>query len=558
MKINKFLLGAFALSVGFASCSNEEPIKGDNGGATADGEKYVAVRIQSVGDNGSRAAGEGFEEGVGTESKITAENIRFYFFTDQKRPFLMSKKGINGSLASDETNMVKPNAITENITTDGTHSTLNGVLILGTPTEAYKGNKPAYVICVANPTSSIAFEKFENQNMENLLDIKATAPTSFESENEDEELTFVMTSSTYMDATGNIIYYTDLDGKIFDKADDAQKTPADIYLERLASKVRATGLQEWPIKEADENNQLVDALFDIHTLDADNKVVINEDVKLTVDLTGWRLRNKASNNYAIKNLRKSWFDAAPFKGQDNVNVDLVAWNPDNYHRSYWTDPSSVLDSEITNVPFDIYDAGQFKNKNFSSTNPQENIVYCYENTIQPASASDRANRSTAIAVRGVVKMDGQPVNLCKWGGDYYAEEALQQMIINNYNGSVNDKDKLEASAVEFKKYTVEGARSNTWYAYVMVNGEEVNTGYRYSNISRWIDGQTSYVVNVKHMFDKYGVVRNHIYDYEFTNVVGLGVPGNDPKNPDPETETYLAARVHVLNWHVVSNKVVLE
>ncbi|MDE5953062.1 MAG: hypothetical protein K2G72_00035, partial [Duncaniella sp.] len=70
MKINKFLLGAFALSVGFASCSNEEPIKGENGGGTTDGEKYVSVRIQSVGDNGSRAVGEGFEEGIGNESSI--------------------------------------------------------------------------------------------------------------------------------------------------------------------------------------------------------------------------------------------------------------------------------------------------------------------------------------------------------------------------------------------------------------------------------------------------------------------------------------------------------
>ena len=83
MKINKFLLGAFALSVGFASCSNEEPIKGDNGGAT-DGEKYVTVRINSVGDIGSRADTDNDFEGPAegsSEGNVTEENIRFYFFT---------------------------------------------------------------------------------------------------------------------------------------------------------------------------------------------------------------------------------------------------------------------------------------------------------------------------------------------------------------------------------------------------------------------------------------------------------------------------------------------
>ncbi len=539
MKINKFLLGAFALSVGFASCSNEEPIKGDNGGTT-DGEKYVSVRIQSVGDNGSRVAGEGFEEGIGNESSITATNIRFYFFTKDGRPFVMSKTGVNGEVSN--TNMVAPTEITTNNTTDGQPASMNGVLVLGTAAEGYEGNNPAYVICVANPTSSISFDSFANKNMESLLSIEANAPTNLQASS-----SFVMTSSTYIE-DGKLIYFTDLTGKIFDTADKAKETPADIYIERLASKVRATGLNESTVKEYNDAKELEDATFAIHTLSADNNVELTVDKNLSVELTGWRLRNTATNNYAIKNLLTSWLTAEPF----------AAWNIAALHRSYWTNPSSSSDNDIAHVDFDIYKESEFSNKNFSTENPDVNIVYCYENTIQPASPSDRDNKSTAIVVRGIVKMDGQPVDLCKWGGDYYTEEALKQVIINTYNMNVNDVDKLTAAAVDFKKYTQSDAKSNTWYAYVQTATGEVHNGYRFSNISRWIDGQTSYVVNVKHMGDKFGVVRNHIYDYEFTNVVGLGVPGNDPKNPDPETETYLAARVHVLNWHVVSNKVVLE
>ncbi|MDE5960756.1 MAG: hypothetical protein K2H08_03440, partial [Duncaniella sp.] len=403
MKINKFLLGAFALSVGFASCSNEEPIKGENGGGTTDGEKYVSVRIQSVGDNGSRAVGEGFEEGIGNESSITPDKIRFYFFTKDGRPFVMSKTGVNGEVSN--TNMVAPTEITTNNTTDGQPASMNGVLVLGTAAEGYKGNAPVYVICVANPTSSIPFEKFANQNMESLLSIEANAPTNLQANS-----SFVMTSSTYFDGN-NLIYYTDLTGKIFDTADKAKETPADIYIERLASKVRATGLKESTVQEYNDAKELTAAKYTIHTLNAANEVEITADKNLSVELTGWRLRNTATNNYAIKNLLNSWLTAAPFD----------AWNISELHRSYWTNPSSSSDTDIAHVDFDIYNEAEFSNKNFIAETPTANIVYCYENTIQPASLSDRDNKSTAIVVRGIVKMDNQPVKLCKGGGDYYTE-----------------------------------------------------------------------------------------------------------------------------------------
>lgn len=547
MKFNKFLFGAAALSMGvFASCSSDEPVKGPDGGnGNAEGDKYVAVRIQSVGDFGSRAAGDGFEEGIGNENKITAENVRFYFFTKDGRPFVMNNSGVNGTVSN--TNMVAPVSLNNEILTDGEKGTIEGVLVLGTAAEGYKGNEPAYVICVANPTSCIPFEKFANKTMSSLLDIPANAPTLT------AESTFVMTSSTYYDANNKLTYFTDLTGKIKDSAAAAEGDPADIYLERLAAKVRATGLQEWPVKEKDGEN-LKDATFNIRVLNAaDGTTSVSEGVKLAVELTGWRLRNIAANNFAIKNLLAEWITPA--------TQPFAAWNIADLHRSYWTNPSSQTANDITNVSYDIYNAAQFNLVNFDKATPTANVVYCYENTLQPTngSVSDRANSATAMVVRGIVKMNGTEVDLCKWGGDYYTEDAFKQVIIENYNQGKNDKDKLTADAVGFELDTRPTAPANTYYAYVTDKlGQPVHNNYRFSNISRWIDGQTSYVVNIKHMGDKFGVVRNHIYDYTFENVVGLGVPGNTPNNPDPEKETYLAARVHVLNWHVVSNNVVLE
>ena len=180
--------------------------------------------------------------------------------------------------------------------------------------------------------------------------------------------------------------------------------------------------------------------------------------------------------------------------------------------------------------------------------------------VQPTSVTDRPTDATAMVVRGIVKMQGEttPLNLCFWGGDYFTEEALKQQIIETYNADKNDADKLTAAAVDFAKDTRATAKSNTWYAFVKVGENQVHNNYRFNDIKRWVNGETSYYVNIEHMGGKFGVIRNHIYDYTFSNVIGLGVPGNDPKNPDPETKTYLAARVMVLNWHLLSNNIVLE
>lgn len=552
------LLAAAALTM--TACSSEDQPNNDpDNGSVQDGERYVAVSIRNVGGIGSRA--EVYEEGVGNESNITKDNIRFYFFTADGRPFVMNQNGVNGSVS--ETNMVAPQEIASEETDGGAIETLKAKLVLGTPTEAYKGNRPAYVFCVANPTSSFAFTNFANKRISEIYNIFGNAPTTLDADD-----TFVMTSSTYGDAsitnnplqTGSkVVFFTDLEGKIFDKPDDAIGNPADIYLERLAAKVRVKGLGTYLIKEKQEDGTLVDATFAIKTL-VNGAITTTTGNRLDVELTGWKLRNTAKTAYGIKHINNDWMTNAPFAG----------WNITDLHRSFWGTSHVASANDIENISYDIYNASQFALKNYddsSNDNKKLNIAYCYENNmVQPSSISDRPTDATAIVVRGVVKMNGsdEGLALCYWGGDYYTEEALKEQFIQTYNADKNEGDKLTRDAVHFAKYTQQGAKSNTWYAYVQVGENQVHNNYRFANIKRWNNedgtsvGTTSYYVNIAHMGGLYGVIRNHIYDYTFENVVGLGVPGNDPKNPDPETDTYLAARVYVLNWHVVSNNVVLE
>lgn len=513
----------------------------------------MSVKIRNVGGSGSRA--ESYEVGVGNENAITAENIRFYFFTADGRPFVMNSAGVSGTVSN--TNMVAPTTINESSTTDGAVTDIEATLVLGTPTEPYSGNRPAYVFCVANPTSSFAFTNFANKRMSEIYNIGGNAPTDLDAED-----TFVMTSSTYADnsfnpaqapfATGSkVIFFADLTDKIFDTADAARSNPAEIYLERLAAKVRAHGLDTYTAQQkAADNTTLSDAVYTIKVLE-NGAIVSKTGNKLDVELTGWKLRNVANTAYGVKHIENDWLTNAPFTG----------WNITELHRSFWAVSKAASTNDVERKDYHIENLAEFALGNYDATKPTENIAYCYENNmVQPTSVTDRPTDATAMVVRGIVKMQGEttPLNLCFWGGDYFTEEALKQQIIETYNADKNDADKLTAAAVDFAKDTRATAKSNTWYAFVKVGENQVHNNYRFNDIKRWVNGETSYYVNIEHMGGKFGVIRNHIYDYTFSNVIGLGVPGNDPKNPDPETKTYLAARVMVLNWHLLSNNIVLE
>ena len=77
------------------------------------------------------------------------------------------------------------------------------------------------------------------------------------------------------------------------------------------------------------------------------------------------------------------------------------------------------------------------------------------------------------------------------------------------------------------------------------------------------DGMTYYTVDVRHLATKdsgkageFGVVRNHSYVVNITDITGFGTPvynGNtyfDPETPK-NFETYVAADVRILSWRLV-------
>lgn len=137
------------------------------------------------------------------------------------------------------------------------------------------------------------------------------------------------------------------------------------------------------------------------------------------------------------------------------------------------------------------------------------------------------------------------------GTEYYSLDYFKQVVITAWNNDKNATLTADAVGLDY-------VANNLYIATVTVNGTK-NKYARFNDISYWNGGVTSYLANIKHYTaknttekDLYGVVRNHIYEYEFNNVVGLGVPGTDPVNPEDPDQNYLAAVVNCLNWHIVS------
>lgn len=595
----KIYLGALAvLALGMTACTSEEPIGGGET-ATKTGEKYVAVQIHNVGTNGgTRAEGDdddvdpgmgaddlsnyfdGYEEGIGNENTITAANTRFYFYDAEGKPFPLASATVNGTVQ--KTNMVTPLALKqENVSTGigASHeegATLNAVLVLGlNKDDGYLGaTTPSIMVCAVNLTD----ESFDALAGTTLSDLQKEISNI--SDGVVNTTKFAMTSATYLDENGKEIYWTDIADCVKDTYDEAMAAPAHAYIERLAAKVRVNGLTKY--MSTTDGQEVAEYNF----YNPETGGVVKK--KLAVTLTGWQLRNTYGSVRLIKDLEGTTDNPLPLN---------FSFNDAANHRSYWA-VTGVDAGQLKETSFNIYDPTQFTLGNYptaegtSSAAQMAACRYIYPstgwwnqpntiNTLSNGSAvsgpeecgkalSNRVTNTTAVVVKAVINQvdaEGNVIadaenDIVYWGGTYYLLSDFKEFVANAYNDEkkLTGENRVTAAAVTLGG-TVDGETTEKDNKRsVKVNGTNYLTMGR---VSFWEKGQSSFYVNIQHATSStaqriFGIVRNHIYDMNLTAVVGLGVPGNDIENPKDEKETYLAAHIDVLNWHVVKNNIVLE
>lgn len=571
----KLIYGAMAFAAfGLASCSSDEPV--NNGTTVTDGEHYIAFQIRNVGGTRADVEFDGFENPIGSESSVSAENVRFYFFDANGEPFTMTGKTVDGTITN--TNMVKPNAISAVINnTNGEDCSLAGTIILGTASNGYTGLVPAHMVCAVN-LSDAAFQRLADKNLASMYDEKTSIVTG---EPTNESGLFQMTSSTYVDNSFNLVgeanvgFWTPLTfgENIFNDIEAAKKAPAHIYIERLAAKVRATGLGISTVKVKNEDGSLSDGTFKFMKAD----YTYEEDVKLSVKLEGWQTTNNAKTVKYIKNLTPT---AMPL-----ANYEWV-WNDPTLHRSYWA--TTLTGDGLVKNTWDIYSTENWLG-NYNATGTDEQKIagtdYIYPNTTAwnaPTKLSDRTKDATGVLIKATIgKGEGenfQPLSFVNYAGNYIEESEFRTLIAQNWNSTHTVDEQIVTTDISFERIAdfAVGAEkittpANKYSVMVSVGTGANRTKVYYGNfghVEYWKDGVTSYYVNIQHALATkvgettpsplYGIVRNHIYDMNFTGVVGLGVPGNQKEDPEPDKETYVACHIDVLNWHVVKNNIVLE
>jgi hypothetical protein len=267
------------------------------------------------------------------------------------------------------------------------------------------------------------------------------------------------------------------------------------------------------------------------------------------------------------------------------------WNDPNRFRSYWA--GSYTGAFPSDNSFDWADGLE----------PGTGVAYCGENTRQAEKDGEgrvTSDPRTKVIVKAqLVTVDGSPVEVANWyGHNYIGEQAVRSAVasllasqIFYYDGiehkAINESDLkvvpgneapagADVDAYEVFFQLSDAAMTKDWFTYSTADGytgatdEEINA--RLAQVQPamiYKDGMTYYYTDIRHFgsagsASEYGVVRNHVYKVNISDINGFGTPVYDsdldvttPERP-MNTNTYVAAQVRILSWKVVKNDYSVE
>ena len=546
MKIFKFFpLACAALMM--SACSSDDAGNGNGNQGVAGETQYLAVNIVNVGATPTRAAVPGYEDGTTEESKI--KKIRFYFFHADGSAYKLE-----GPTAGTVENYLEKDITDADMgTADGTGTVgviTKAILVINGTTK----KAPASVIAVVNPQSltSLGTDAKTLNELTNTL----TGSQFYTVATKDQ---FVMTNSVYVEA-GRTVCPVTVAGHIGTNADDAKTKAIDIYAERVVAKVDAD-LQGGSLVANTAGTSKYGMKVGTYGASTDIYAVID----------GWGVADENDNAYVEKHITNSWTD---------TGLGITTWTTSDYHRSFWGTSPAFAAGSPTNHKFVDYKA------------QHGDVLYTLPNTptTAVAAADVYKNDLTKFLVTATLRYQDatgtwQNAEICKYQGvEYLGINALKEAIATTYNmyykkvGS--DYTPIQAADVEFtttgtslKDYEVSPVlkTTETYYKKDASSADGYTALTASDNISKYpaevrTDGKVYYFIPISHLATDaakvgyYGVVRNHWYKVNVKSLKGFGTPVYDEKKIiDPtipeDQATYLAAKINVLQWRVVSQDV---
>ncbi len=562
------LLLPFLTALVLTGCSNDDA-PDNNGGGSANGEtSYLAVNIVTPKDVMGRATTEGGFE-YGTDDENAASSATFILLDNNNKVFQVSK---NVALTLETTNTGTPVTNVERIS--------SAIIVVDGVNEKpdIKG-----ILAILNAPSSLDFAKGTD-----LSTITATLD-NYATEESTSAGKFIMSNSVYINDADNITIAEAITKDAFQTTEDlAKKNSINIHVERVVAKVRTKAVTN--ITDAQFNQGAQVELFEDATKN------------LTIDIKGIQIANCATKSYLFKDINglAATGNNAPWEG----------WNEATNKRCYWAAKTyafnPVVSSDFNN---NSWYAISGKDNNGTDIETGDGVVklltaphsfYVQENINQ--------TYKTSVIVTAQLKDGDQPFALVRIGGLYFTlENGLKHIasILAGHSYKVkigNDPIKdFDYTCIDWKSEPLTGKKAWTGYAQIKKDLETTAKFYIYdasytqdanhlkpctlddmNNVLKepqylalyWKNGMCYYYAEIEHFgkekkdgkdVNRNGIIRNHIYDITLNKIYGLGVPVIEPDEPiiperpdDDETLFYLAAKVNILSWKVVSQGVDLH
>lgn len=559
-KVFLFSIALAGLMLG--SCSSSDELNGGAIGKNEGKTSYIAIDLNNVGSAPNSRAGDcaqgggTYEDGNAAESKV--EKVRFYFFDntgdayplkDQSYNYIEETPSMSGGPDHDKT--------IEQIS--------QSVLIIN----GEKDEDPAKVVAVINPqtlgnelgTGTLSLSQLREKIASSYVATNNTA--------------FVMSNSVYEDNAKNEFCATDLMGHIATSAEAAEKSPVEVYVERVAAKV-TTGVSatdsNW---ESFKDGDVEKYRYPVGEF-TDNA---GKSYQVYAQVEGWGLADESSKAPICKaELNDVWTD---------TELGIAPWTTADYHRCFWElNEANTSENPIKNYAFQDY-----------TTALGSTPIYTLPNTPDVKLATEDAlynNYLTKVLVAAkLVYKDGdiyKAAEICTYKGvRYLGENSVLTVIANEfktqlftkttqdgndvYTGITPEDLDFDSQAAGIKEYQVVAKlKAGTYYVkkgstYEVATEEDKRVvSLEPADVRK--EGMAYYYTTIQHLGSKgslgeYGVVRNHVYKITIGKIAGFGTPVYNPnKEIQPQlpsdTNAYLAAQINILSWRVVPSMVDLD
>lgn len=566
MKISKLFPFACVALMMTACASDKDEI----GGGTRPGSdpQYLAVNIVNVGATPTTRA-TNYEDGTEAESKIN--KVRFYFFNGDGSPYLIKNPGVDGVTGGDPKNWLEASP-SDDTSTSGTPSHIEKITQTVLVINGVQSAAPAAIVAVVNPKTADAAKIQSGENMR-LSELRySTVGSKFYKKDASSGAVsdFVMSNSVYVNA-GEDVCASLVAGHVTTSADAAKAKPVDLYVERVVAKVTAD-------VDANAFEKGDGTKWDADKYGTKDPVGKSGDYDVYAVIEGWGLANENGKAEVEKQVNKAWNDG---------DLGFSPWTTADYHRCFWE----------TSVAFD---AGMGANPPVNPTFNQlkanmQDVLYTLPNTPGSAVPNLKDNDLTKFAVAATLRYKDASGNwhnaeICRYNGvsilgidnlkrqvaltfsqyytstdgTNYTQLSKDDIDFKNSDGTTQQylvTPTLAADPAGTKKYYTKST-SGTTPTFTEVQKATVLAAIEADKAEIRRDGRAYYYVPIKHLgksgkIAEYGIVRNHFYKITLTGITGFGTPVYDPdKVVDPAVptykDTYLAARVQVLQWRVVN------